>query len=179
MAFSFLNWENRVRHYRAMIALLVVVCVNPFVANTARAEDGYRLWMRYDQLPDNATRYYRDRVTNVIGSTKSSTLDAARKELMIGVSGLLNRPLPSPASNAEPTDGSVIAGTPESSPLIARMNLAPELASLGPDGFLIRSMRVDGRMATVIASKNEGLSGSAKENLGPFGARSRGVALPT
>jgi hypothetical protein len=30
-----------------------------------------------------------------------------------------------------------------------------------------------------LTHKKRGLSGSAKGNLGPFGARSRGVALPT
>ena len=49
----------------------------------------------------------------------------------------------------------LIAGTPESSPLIASLGWGPQLAELGPEGFRIRSVRLGPHRVTVIASESE------------------------
>jgi hypothetical protein len=46
----------------------------------ARAEDGYRLWMRYDPLPAETIAGYRSRVTSIVAPGNSATLDAIRAE---------------------------------------------------------------------------------------------------
>jgi alpha-glucuronidase len=52
-------------------------------------------------------------------------------------------------------DGVLVAGTPKSSPAIAHLKRNRELARLGPEGFLIRSVKIGSRSATVIASAGE------------------------
>src|SRR4051794_30252592 len=95
-------------------SLLVVLLL--ITATAARAEDGYRLWLRYDALPARALRVYRPLVTSVVVQGKSATLDAARAELSEGCAGMLGRSVPS--SERVERDGAIVVGTPKSSPLI-------------------------------------------------------------
>ena len=70
-------------------ALLVVSSVI-----AVRAEDGYRLWLRYDRMPDDAQRTsYAAALNHIVlatpAGTDSPTIAAARDELTTGLSGLL------------------------------------------------------------------------------------------
>ena len=132
----------------SLLALLLLM-----TGTAARAEDGYRLWLRYDALPARSLRVYRPLVTSVVVEGKSATLDAARAELVEGCSGLLGRPVTS--SERVERDGAIVVGTPKSSPLVDGLGWARRLDALGAEGFLIRSLRLKGRAVTVIASTGE------------------------
>jgi alpha-glucuronidase len=142
-------------HYRnekgfvACLAVIILLCLGA----TAKAEDGYRLWLRYDGLPKSMSDAYRARVTSIVVSGKSATLDGIRTELVNGCTGLLGRPVP--VAEAIDRDGAVLVGTPQSSPLVARLKWERELAELGPEGFRIRSFKLSGRAVTVIAASGE------------------------
>ena len=109
----------------------------------ARAEDGYRLWLRYDPLPERAIDAYRPRATSVVVPAGSATLDAIRTELGVGCSGLLGRPVPT--ARVVDRDGAVVVGTPTNSAIIAGLDWGRQLAELGPEGFRIRSVRLGPR----------------------------------
>jgi len=117
------------------------------------AEDGYRLWLRYDQLPRRMSDAYRPRVASVVAPGKSATFDAIRTELVNGCAGLLGGPVP--VAEDVDRDGAVVVGTPKSSPFIAGLKWERQLAGLGPEGFRIRSIKLGGRSVTVIASSGE------------------------
>jgi alpha-glucuronidase len=120
---------------------------------TARAEDGYRLWLRYDPLPRRSIDAHRPRVTSVVVPAGSATLGAIRTELVDGCSGLLGRPVPT--ASAVDRDGAVVVGTPTSSPIIAGLEWGRQLADLGPEGFRLRSVKLGPYAVTVIASEGE------------------------
>ena len=115
------------------------------------AEDGYRLWLRYEPLPAAARQRYRPQVTSVIVQGNAATLNVLREELVTGCSGLLNSTIAT--AEAVGNAGAIVVGTPKSSPLIANLKL--KLAPLGAEGFVIRSLKINGRAATVIASESE------------------------
>jgi alpha-glucuronidase len=119
----------------------------------ARAEDGYRLWLRYDRLPERVIDADRPRIASVVVPGASATLDTIRAELGDGLSGMLGHPVP--VVGDVDRDGAVVVGTSKSSPLIAGLGWARQLADLGPEGFRIKSIRLAGRSATVIASDGE------------------------
>ena len=96
---------------------------------------------------------YRQRVTSVVVTGNSATLDAIRSELVNGCTGLLGNPVPI-ASDVN-RDGAVVVGTPKSSPLIAGLRWETQLAQLGPEGFRIRSVKLGAHSVTVIASDGE------------------------
>lgn len=124
-----------------------------FLAGTADADDGYRLWLRYDSLPTRMIGIYRPRVTAIVVTGNSARLNAIRGEFANGLTGLLGSSVPV-ASDIN-RDGAVVVGTPKSSPLIAGLHWEAELSRLGPEGFRIRSLTLGGHSATVIASAGE------------------------
>lgn len=68
-------------------------------ATLARAEDGYRLWLRYDLVADTSLREsYVQALGQVVLATPagadSATLAAARTELSAGLRGLIGREVP-------------------------------------------------------------------------------------
>ena len=119
----------------------------------ARAETGYDLWLRYPQVAD-AVRLeeYRAAIARLVVEGSSPTVNAARQELTFGLQGLLGTALPVGGSVGA---GTVLAGTPASSRLIAGLPLAAELARLGPEGYVIRSVVANGRRIIVIAANQD------------------------
>lgn len=121
------------------------------LGKTGLAEDGYRLWLRYDPLPMSTQQNYRPRITSIVVPSHSATLDVLRLELVNGCAGLLGRTIPI-AETVEQA-GAIIAGTPKSSSLIASLRLP--LNDLGPEGFHVRSTTLNGHAAIVIAANSE------------------------
>jgi alpha-glucuronidase len=117
----------------------------------ARAEDGYELWLRYRPVSDPARlESYRAAITGLAIEGSSPTLRAAREEAVRGLRGLLG--LDRPLVNAATRDGLLVAGTPSRSSLVAGAEVGADLERVGPEGFVIRSVRISGKRATVIAA---------------------------
>jgi alpha-glucuronidase len=125
-----------------------------FAVNTLIAEDGYRLWLRYDKISDIALlEEYAQAVTGWMVEGNSPTLNVAADELQAGLSGLLGMNMPSLTKVKK--DGAVIAGTPLSSPVIASMKLGSKLAGVNEEGFIILSITYKRRDVTVIAANSD------------------------
>ena len=69
------------------ILLLVILC---------RAEDGYRLWLRYDKIQDvQVLNIYRSLITSInFYSGGTQTRLSAAAELQNGLAGLLGKTIP-------------------------------------------------------------------------------------
>jgi alpha-glucuronidase len=140
-------------HHQRWVVVCLTIAACFFTGVTAKAEDGYRLWLRYDSLPEQMVKIYSPRVTSIVVQGNSGTLDAIRKEFTDGCTGLLGNAVK--VSEKIDSDGAVIIGTPKSSPVIADLKWAKQLSELGQEGFLIRSITLEGRAVTVIASDGE------------------------
>ena len=127
--------------------LLFGACISAF------ADDGYRLWLRYDPLPKAAANRYRSEITSVVVNGDSQTLEAVRSELSAGLNGLLGTN--SPVSEKPSGKGALIIGTPKSSRVIAGLKLNKELSNVGKEGYVIRSVKVDGQPSIAIASNTD------------------------
>jgi alpha-glucuronidase len=127
--------------------LLCLACTVPF----AQAEDGYELWLRYRPLEAARREAVAALAAGIVAPPQASaTLRAAVAELQTGIAGLTARPVP---VTRTVTDGSLVLGTPRTSPLIARLEL-PD-ATLRRGGYLIRTVELDGRRVTVIAANED------------------------
>src|SRR5215470_14734777 len=63
-----------------------------FLSSLLKAEDGYRLWLRYDKIDDPVLlQRYRSSINSIYFQDSSPTLDAAKKEFLIGLQGLLDK----------------------------------------------------------------------------------------
>jgi alpha-glucuronidase len=128
------------------LALMVLLGVRP-----AHAEDGYDLWLRYHLLAPEQVKLYGNHASELIVGAATPTQAATRSELQRGLDGLLGRAMP--LTDSATRDGAIIVGTPRSSTLIARLHL--DTQGLGREGYVIRSMLVEGHAATVIAANED------------------------
>jgi alpha-glucuronidase len=140
------------RSYKFLIACRIIALLC-FIGVSARADDGYRLWLRYDPLPREKIEVYRPRVTQIVVSGHSATLDAIRTELVNGCGGLLGNTVP--LANEVERDGALLVGTPQSSSLIASLKWESQLNEIGAEGFRIRSVKLGRHSVIVIASSGE------------------------
>jgi alpha-glucuronidase len=133
---------------RALTLLFLVACVTH-----AHAEDGYELWLRYHRI-DNPVRLkeYTNALSSILVPGDSETAAATARELRLGLQGLLGTRLASISDLSR--DGAVIAGTPRS-PIVREAGLESELAGVGDEGYLLRSVRLRGRRATLIAATTD------------------------
>jgi alpha-glucuronidase len=116
-------------------------------AASAHAEDGYDLWLRYRTVEGTWAARYRSFATELVGMPDTNP---AAQELLRGVAGLVGA-TPAVASRIT-RDGTIVLSAPGSA-----ADLRPpsaDLETLGRDGYLIRSIRVHGHRATLIAANS-------------------------
>ena len=96
---------------KIFITLLCLVIIK-----SSDAEDGYRLWLRFDKINDKALLLqYQQQVKSIQFNDGGPTLNAAKKELLKDLNGLLGQTIPE--QNAM-INGSIICGTVASSPKV-------------------------------------------------------------
>ena len=135
---------------RVLVAgALVLTSILP--VQQLRAEDGYELWLRYRPVESAHAGEYRGAVMQLVAAATTPTQIVTRAELRRGLGGLLGAAVP--LSDVVTSNGALIVGTPASSPLVGKLELDTD--QLGGDGYLIRSVVVDGHRATVIAANDD------------------------
>jgi len=124
-----------------------------FFSITAHAEDGYKLWLGYKPVSDQRKlESYRNLVKGWVVDNNSPTGEVARRELRMGLEGLLGHPVQE--VGAVQADGMIIAGT-FNSPILARMNLHDQFKNTGEEGYALFSGTIANQKVTVIAGANE------------------------
>jgi alpha-glucuronidase len=135
--------------------VLLAALASLYGAASVHAEDGYEMWLRYEPVSDKSlSKDYRKQLQHLVVDGKASdTFKVAAEELQLGIESMLGSELPQRDQVAR--RGSLVIGTPESSPLVASLNWGERLAQQGPEGYIIEQTRVNGRPATVIASEGD------------------------
>lgn len=125
-----------------------------FNSYETRAEDGYRLWLRYDVIANREVlKSYNKQIEGFIVEGDSPVILAAKKELEKGLEGLLGRDIPVMSSVSKKRV--VIAGTPSGSAIVRSLKLQDKLSGLGPEGYIIVSTKYGGKKVIVIAANND------------------------
>lgn len=122
------------------------------LAHPAYADDGYRLWLRYESLPKSLSDRYSKQLSSISVAGNSETSDAIRWELSNGLNGLLGK---SPSIQAGSEKTSLVVGTPSSSAFIARLDFTRELSELGNEGYVVRTIQRGSHPTIVIASQSD------------------------
>ncbi|RTQ48997.1 alpha-glucuronidase [Hymenobacter gummosus] len=114
----------------ALRTSLLLLCLLLGAALPGRADDGYRLWLKYNLIADAAQRKdYQKAAQFVAVSGQSATLKVAAEELQTGLQGLLGQSVPM-LSDAKGKKGGIILQVDAA---------AADKAGLGPDGYRIYS----------------------------------------
>ncbi|MBA4137180.1 MAG: alpha-glucuronidase [Opitutus sp.] len=120
-------------------------------AALARADDGYRLWLRYDRIADDALRArYAASISEIVVPENPSPLVAsARDELVAGLRGLLGVKVP--VVSRATRDGALVLGTPDD-PWIYSVVRESDQRAAGVEGYLLRRLAHDGGHRTLIVA---------------------------
>jgi alpha-glucuronidase len=121
------------------------------VAAGAAAEDGYRLWLRYDTVEDAALRRaYVEGVSEIVVPVSPSvTIGAARDELVAGLRGLLGTDVP--VVTRATRDHALVLAAPGDASAVG----AADLRRAGDEGFVLRHVPHEGGSRIVIAANRD------------------------
>lgn len=136
---------DRMRIRVSASLLLALLC------SGAAAESGYDLWLRYVPAGEQAVSAYRDNVSSIVPTRRSARVDVAVDELSRGLGRILGQKLAT--NDRVDRDGALLLGTMESSSDIR--GLALPLDEVGDEGFVIRTVALDGHRVTVIAANTD------------------------
>src|SRR5262245_8771410 len=136
-------------HMKKLAILLSLILLYTYVS----AEDGYRLWLRYNTIDNPALlQQYRQQITSISCPSDEATLIAAHQELQTGLSGLLGKKVP---LQTAVTNGTVLLGLPTHLPFVRKLVGDTALARLGEEGFIIRTVKNEGKNITLITANKE------------------------
>jgi len=137
----------------SLIAILVVTSL--FLSNYTKAEDGYRLWLRYNRIEDSALlKVYQQSINSYQLDGVSPTHNAIEAELKIALSQLLDKKI----SSTKNLDNGTLLIALVSSPILTTFNQKDVVSSLNADGFGIFTSFVNKKKIIVItANKPVGL----------------------
>jgi len=115
------------------------------------AEDGYRLWLRYNPLPETQRADMAFHVEGAMPEGKDPRVLAAASEFDRAVFGLTGRPA---NAGGKLNSGEVLLGTPQDSEVIRNLHL--DLSGLGDEGYIVRTVTVAGGIRTIVVAGNTG-----------------------
>lgn len=134
---------------------ITLCCALVLCLRVGRADDGYRLWLKYDRLSNTQKRIaYQQAVRHWMIPGNSQTLQVAREELQRGLKGLLDAtPLQATALKAAGTlVGVSLSAAPD---LAAGLKLNEKLSALSPEGYIITSSAVENKKTIVIGARED------------------------
>ena len=102
------------------------------------ADDGYRLWLRYEKVGNPALlKQYRAQIVSPVILGSSPTMDIVREEFRKGIAGLLDNTI----TSLLPSQTSTIfmIGVASSSEHFKLVVSPEDLAKIGYEGFIIKS----------------------------------------
>src|SRR5690349_6952649 len=101
--------------------LLIFICT----ASLVRAENGYRLWLRYDLVKNATLRHeYIQVFAGVQANGNSATWSVIREEVTRGLHGLLGK---SYTNAKEIGNNFLVIGTPATADLLMRLPVSADL----------------------------------------------------
>jgi alpha-glucuronidase len=135
------------KRYLTIFLFLFISCA------AVNAENGYRLWLRYDAIENKVlANGYRQALHQLVFPASSASLKVSKKELQMGIKGLLQiQPLE--AKNI--AGGTLIVGTPKSSAFVANEQFNQILSGLNSDGYFIKSIIIGGKACIVIGGNTD------------------------
>lgn len=134
------------RHFISTFTLLMLLMVS-------RAEDGYRLWLRYDLIDQQQLlESYRKNIQSVLVIGESGTMQAIRNELNLGLQGLLGQEVHEGSLN---DDNMLLVGTYGPNTILSELLSPNETEDLGDEGFTVLSKEIQGMNVTVITGLHD------------------------
>jgi alpha-glucuronidase len=124
-----------------------------FTFNFILADDGYRLWLKYDRITDSQKlQDYQSAIQGFMVLSESPTGSIIKNEFKNGLNGLLDTEV---SVFEKMQDNSVIVGVVEDIQSLININLDEEMGMIGKEGYVILSYNVSRKNITIITANTE------------------------
>ena len=134
-------------------SFILIVLLSLFSNFNALAEDGYRLWLRFDEIDNKEVKQsYSEKLNQVFVDGEALVLNTAGRELVAGLSGLLGQTILSTRTSTNKPG--IIIGIAGQSDLINQIVPQKEITALLPDGFIITKGQYLGQEHIIITGKD-------------------------
>lgn len=133
---------------------IILFILYSFVITCVKAETGYELWLRYHLVKNSSVlASYKQQISSVIITGNTATTEKIKEEVSVALKGLLYSSIS--YESALKQNGTLLIGTPESSPLIKKAAVSSSLSNMGTEGFIIASATIEGKKCTVITANTD------------------------
>ncbi len=120
------------------IKAIIILFFFETLSLNALAEDGYKLWLRYNKIENNALlNQYKQQIYAPAILGNSPTIELAKKELTMALIGLLANNIK--LSNTLSNNTTLVIGNATELEINYSLDYKLELTQLGKEGFIIRS----------------------------------------
>ncbi|MBN1153837.1 alpha-glucuronidase [candidate division KSB1 bacterium] len=141
------------KFYTILLLFLMIYMINL----SLKADDGYRLWLKYDKIENEAIREsYKKLIQKTFLIGNSSVMQVVENELSMALHGLLGQPL---LHNNDLTQNTLIIALENDLPsaILDREKYATSLTgdNFSDQGFVIRTIRKSAVTYTVITARGE------------------------
>ena len=120
---------------------------------TIKAEDGYQLWLRYKPISEpQRLNEYKQAMTGFTFYGNSSTILIARNEMLTALKSMMTT---AQTESKTINNNAVVVGAVINLPGIIDRGLISQTKSLGPEGFIIKSIQLSGKKIILITGNTD------------------------
>ena len=120
---------------------------------TIKAEDGYQLWLRYKPISEpQRLNEYKQAMTGFTFYGNSSTILIARNEMLTALKSMMTT---APTESKTINNNAVVVGAVINLPGFTDAGLIAQSKSLGPEGFIIKSIQLSGKKIILITGNTD------------------------
>jgi alpha-glucuronidase len=131
----------------------VIICVCAISCLQLHAEDGYRLWLRYNTIDNTQLlQQYRQQISGLVFHPSTDIQRSATQELTTALEGLLGKKMPISQTIAA---GNIVVGTRAQFPAIKTMVPDTDLNKLSDEGFIIRTTQWQQKKILIITANTD------------------------
>ena len=135
---------------KKIILLLVLI----LTINFLYAEDGYRLWLRYDKISNTTLlSQYKKAIASPFVLGESATIQVIKQELSTALSGLTGTNVV--CNNATISTATLLFGIASNPGFIKNFSDKINLTEITGDGYAINSVTIYGKKRIIVAAKTD------------------------
>jgi len=138
----------QIKKYFLFLIPLLIVSTHLF------AQTDYKLWLQYKKVQDSKlTTEYKSKINGIVALGNSETIQAASKELQLGLSSLLDIKIPVQQSSDE--ENVLIFGSKPSLDEKLSKDIENELNLINDEGYIIKTVKLKYKNHILITGKTD------------------------
>ncbi|HEX9827053.1 MAG TPA: alpha-glucuronidase family glycosyl hydrolase, partial [Flavobacteriaceae bacterium] len=120
------------------------------------SNNGYKLWLQYTFIQDQTKRAnYQAQIKSLSVIGKSETMQAVSEELKSGIIGMFGAEYYAKIKEVKYKDGEIICASETNLRSDIKSVLTEDLMKINKEGFIIKSLKINGDIKTVITGKTD------------------------